>query len=79
MHRTGCLVTAHLVLQGLEDPSLLAEDFVFAAPVIYLKKQEFIGALARFKVKDAFPGEDRAQAQLYSERLSSDTYKSGWF
>lgn len=47
----------HLVLQGLEDPSLLAEDFVFAAPVIYLKKQEFIGALGRFKVKDAFPGE----------------------
>jgi hypothetical protein len=72
MHSTGFLVTAHRLLQGLEDPSLLAEDFVFAAPVIYLKKQEFIGALGRFKVKDAFPGENCAQAQLYLEQLRSD-------
>ncbi|GAQ80610.1 hypothetical protein KFL_000580040 [Klebsormidium nitens] len=40
---------------GLDDPSLLADGFYFAAPIIYLQKNEFLQALGRFSVKDAFP------------------------
>eukprot|EP00243_Klebsormidium_subtile_P002907 TRINITY_DN15934_c0_g1_i1.p1 TRINITY_DN15934_c0_g1~~TRINITY_DN15934_c0_g1_i1.p1 ORF type:complete len:276 (+),score=31.27 TRINITY_DN15934_c0_g1_i1:209-1036(+) len=40
---------------GLDDPSLLADDFYFAAPVIYLKKNEFLQARRGFNVKNAFP------------------------
>jgi hypothetical protein len=45
--------------QGVEDPSLLADDFVFMGPFVGgaggLPKSEYLQAVGGFKIKDAFP------------------------
>ena len=45
--------------QGIDKPSLLAEDFAFMGPVVGgdggLPKAEFLAAVGGFKLKDAFP------------------------
>lgn len=44
--------------QGVQDPSLLADDFVFLAPIVGpLSKEKFLEAFANFNLKKAFPGE----------------------
>lgn len=44
--------------QGVQDPSLLADDFVFLAPIVGpLSKAKFLEAFANFNLKKAFPGE----------------------
>lgn len=44
---------------GLDDESVLADDFQFCAPVVGpLTKEQYLGALRNFKITDAFPDLD---------------------
>lgn len=62
---------------GTDDPSRLASDFRFAAPVVGpLSKEKFIEAFASFKLEEAFPD---AKANYYAFRMDPFEPNRVWF
>ncbi|GAQ79407.1 hypothetical protein KFL_000300050 [Klebsormidium nitens] len=62
--------------QGVDDPLLLADDFKFAAPIIYLGKKEFLKAFASFQLKVAFPD---VEANFYNFFVDPYEPNRVWF
>ena len=62
---------------GADDPSRLAEDFKFNAPVVGpLGKEEFIEAFGSFKLHEAFPD---SRANFHSFRVDPFEPNRVWF
>ena len=62
---------------GLNDESILADDFEFCAPVVGpLAKEPYLGALRTFKIEDAFPDND---PQFHGWRVDPFQHNRVWF
>ena len=62
---------------GAEDPSLLASDFQFVAPVVGpLPKERFLEAFSSFKIEEAFPD---AKFNYYAFRVDPFEPSRVWY
>ncbi|CAK0787604.1 hypothetical protein CVIRNUC_010826 [Coccomyxa viridis] len=61
---------------GVDDPSLLADNFRFEFPVVSLAKQDYVKAVRSFKLKEAFPN---MESHPYDWRVDPYEPQRVWF